>query len=44
VKEGSLGTRLIKAFTTNLEGELIVKGGGKTKISLIVTKSQFILI
>ena len=41
-KEGSLGTRLIQAFTANLEGELIVKGGDTTKISLKVEKDKII--
>lgn len=39
-KEGSLGTRLIHAFTDNLEGELDVKGGASTKISLTVDKNK----
>lgn len=41
-KEGSLGTRLIQAFTDNLEGELTVRGGDTTKISLTVEKDKII--
>lgn len=38
LKEGSLGTRLIKSLANNLEGEITVSGGNTTKVSLTVDK------
>lgn len=41
-KEGSLGTRLIHAFTDNLEGELKVSGGKTTIITMTVDKESIV--
>lgn len=40
VREGSLGVKLINAFTNRLDGKLEVQTGSETKISLLIDKEN----
>ena len=40
IKSGSLGVKLIKAFSNRLDGTIVVDSGDSTKVSLVINKAN----